>query len=247
MNLTDIIYLNSFSLGSFIAVVFFLMSTFFLLTVKNKSMATRQFGMAYLWMGIFNIGYLVSATVYHPLAAYHRWWTVFTILAAEANFITFFFYFPNEKAPRVAKAVLYLSYFIAIACTVAFAVTSLGADKVYFFSGHYWDFNAEAISKTIGLIIIAFIIIGLSLSLWRTITYKGKERWTVLVIGIIFIISTVAPATINTMSRDGLVTRELFNNSWVLFNVVGFFILLVYYLNNTKDRISFMGKLIGIS
>ncbi|MBN2078030.1 MAG: HAMP domain-containing protein [Spirochaetes bacterium] len=247
MNLIDMIYLNSFSLGSFIAVVFFFMATFFLMAVKNKSQASRQLGIAYLWMGIFNIGYLISATIYHPLAAYHRWLTIFTILAAEASFVTFFFYFPDEKAPRVGKVVLYAGYAIATICTVAFAVVSLKAGKVYFFSGHYWDFDADAISKTIGLVIIGFIVFGLMLCLWRTITHKGRERWTVLVFGLIFIVSTIAPAVLNTMSRDGLIARETFNNSWVLFNVVGFFILLVYYINNTKDRISFMGKLIGIS
>ncbi|HQL84171.1 MAG TPA: methyl-accepting chemotaxis protein, partial [Spirochaetota bacterium] len=64
---------------------------------------------------------------------------------------------------------------------------------------------------------------------------------------VMYLVGTIVPAVLNTMSRDGLVDREVFNNSWVIINLTGFFLLTITYLNNAKDRYSFIGKIIGIA
>ena len=247
MKISNIVYLNSFSLGSLIAVIFFLTTALFLLSVKNKSKASWVIGISFALLGMFNIGYLVSSTIYHPLAAYHRWWTVLIIQIALCVNTIFYFYYPTERAPRFSKILLYVLLAISTGIFIAFAIKTFTVDKVYLFHGHYWDFDADDISKKIAYIIMAYVVLNTGLCFWRFITHRGPERWTVLILGFIYLGATVIPAVTNTMSRDGSIDREFFQNTWVICNVCGFFMYIVYYINKSRDRISFMGKIIGIT
>ena len=116
----DIFYLNAFSIGSLIAVVFFAVIAIFLLSVKDKSKATLHLGLAFAIMSVFNIGYVVSSSVYHPAAAYHRWLTVAMILSGMCHINIFYFYFPTERNPRIAKIFTRVIYAFTIAVTLAF-------------------------------------------------------------------------------------------------------------------------------
>lgn len=215
--------------------------------MKEKSPATKHIGIAFTIMGIFNIGYLVSSSVYHPAAAYHRWLTVLTILLAENHFNYFFFLFPDTKRPLVGRIFLYVSYAVTITATLVFCAATFNADTVFQFAGHYYDFDAEAISRVISLLIIFNILIGICLATWRTLTAKKGEKRVIGSFIFAYILATIVPALLNALSRDGAVSRELFQNSWVVFNVMGFFVIAMIFINNSRDRISFMGKLIGSS
>lgn len=247
MHTGSIFLLNSFSIGSLIAVLFFLATSLFLLTTKKRKPATTQLGIAYGYMGLFNIGYFISATIYHPLAAYHRWITVLMILLAEAHFIIFYFYYPSERRVKVAKFLLRFFYVIDIALFAVFAAITIQSNKVYHFIAHYWDFNADQISRVVALFIIGNILFAMVIAIWRTITTRSKERWTALFIAILFFIATFIPAVANSLSREGVIGRETFQNIWVLFNVLGFFSIIIVYINNSRERMSFLAKLIGIS
>jgi methyl-accepting chemotaxis protein len=242
-----IFYLNSFSLGSLISVLFFITTSLFLFSLKDRSKATTQFGMMFLYLFIFNLAYFVSATVNHPLAAYHRWVTVLTILLTETHAILLFFYFPSEKAPRAARVMTRALYSVSIVAFLGFCAVTVRSPMVYLFFGHYWDFDADRASRVISLFIIAYIFLGIIMAGWRTVTGRGRERWIAFLVGALYIVSTMIPAIANTMSRDGSLDRATFQNIWVIANVVGFFIIIIVYINNSRERISFLGKLIGIS
>ncbi len=241
------IYLHSFSIGSIIGSLFFAIIAFFLLSVKNRSRATFHLGMAFAIMSTFNLGYVISSSIYHPLAAYHRWITVLTILLAICHSNAFYFFYPTEVSRRGAKIFLTLTYALSIAVTLVFVFISLKSEKIYHFRGHYWDFDAEKISKIVAIVIMLYIAINIILCLWRIFTSDKKYRTALILLVITFIFASVIPSIANTLSRDGAISREFFHNTWVIFNVLGFFLLAVVYLNNTSEKISFMGKLIGIS
>lgn len=246
MEFNNIIYFNSFSLGSLIAVVFFVLTAIYMLTIKDKSAATFHLGVGYTLMAVFNGAYFIASTVHHPLAAFHRWITVSTILLVIVHIDAFYFYYATDKYRKAARIFMRASYGVALAFTLLFMVTTATADKVFLFSAHTWDFDADRISEIFSLVIILYIAINFILCMWRFITQKTKERWVVLFMGVTFFCATLVPAVANTMSRDGVLDRDVFQNAWVLFNVLGFFILLIIYVNNTKDRITFIATLIGI-
>lgn len=243
----SIIQFNSFSLGSIIPVIFFFTTGIFLLNTKKKSKATEILGIAYLLLGIFNIGYFISSSIYHPAAAFHRWLTVALILISIVAMGYFFFYFPQPKALRVSKVYLYTGTIIAFITLVAFAIVSLQSNIVFLFRGHYYDFDAEGISKNIGIIIMLFLLSTFILNWWRLFTEKNRDNKIVLLLLFFsIIIGTLVPSVANTLSREGVFDREIFHTAWTLFLLSGFFLVFIIYINNTQDRISFIGKLIGI-
>jgi methyl-accepting chemotaxis protein len=219
----------------------------FFASIKNKSIATRHIATAYLMMSVFNIGYFISATVYHPLAAYHRWLTVILILIAEIHFNGIFLFYPDNRWPRFSRVYMITAYVLAIITSIAFFAVTLNAEKIYLFVSHGYDFNADAISKVVSLLIIANIFFGVGVGIVKAIVTRTGERRVIIALFVTYLFATVVPASLNTLSRDGAVSRDLFQNAWVVFNVLGFFIVAIIYINNVKDRISFMGKLIGIS
>lgn len=242
-----IFLLNSFSLGSLIATLFFITISFFLFSLRKRSQATTHVAKAYLLLAFFNLAYFISSTIHHPLAAFHRWITVITILLTESHMILFFFYYPSEILPRLARSFYIGLYAIAITAFVGFALATINAPIVHLFFGHYWDFDADRAGKLIGLLIILYVLIALIVSITRCVTYKNKERWIALILGLCYFLATFMPAVANTMSRDGALDRATFQNIWVIFNVLGFFLFIIVYFNNAKERVTFLGKLIGIS
>lgn len=247
MELGSIIFLNSFSLGSLIAMVFFTITSVYLLNIRKRSKATFHLGVAYTLMAVFNFGYFIASSIHHPFAAYHRWITVSTILLVIVHISAFYFYYATDMYRKAAKVFMRASYAVAAAFTLLFIIRTATADRIFLFSAHTWDFDADRISQLFSMVIIAYITINLAVCLWRFIVQKSGERWVILTMGIMFFAATLVPAVANTLSRDGLLDRDVFQVTWVMFNVLGFFLLLVIYVNNTKDRISFIATLIGIS
>ncbi len=243
----EIIQLHSFSIGSLIGVAFFALISIFLFSEKERSKATFHIGFAYTIMLFFNFAYFISSSVYHPIAAYHRWITVLLILLAIVHFSAFYFYFPSERNPRGVRIYLRVMYTITIAITLAFIAATLLSDKVFLFRGHYWDFDAEVASKRVGIAIMLYLLGLVGVNIWRIIVAQKGERGMLGLMLAAVLVGTVVPAITNTLSRDGVFSREVFHNAWVVFNVSGFFLLIVIYLNNTKERFSFMGKLVGIT
>jgi methyl-accepting chemotaxis protein len=242
----SVILFNSFSLGSFIPAIFFFTTGFFLYNTKDRSQATTAISIGYIIEGIFNIGYFISSSIYHPLAAYHRWITVSTILVTITYMGYLYFFFPYPKAQKVSRFYLFSGLSIAFVCFVIFAITTLKSDIVYLFRGHYYDFDAEEISAKIGIIIMIGILFTYILQWWRFFTSDKEDKKTIALLFIFTVIGTIVPSITNTLSRQGLIDREVFHTSWTLFNLLGFFLIFIVYINNSKDRFSFLGKLIGI-
>lgn len=243
----DIIQLHSFSIGSLIAVAFFALIAIFLFSEKERSKATFHIAFGYMIMAFFNFAYFISSSVYHPVAAYHRWVTVLLILLAIVHITAFYFYFPSERNPKGARIYVRLMYALTITIALAFIVVTLLSDKVFLFRGHYWDFDAEVASKRVGVAIMLYLLGLVGVIIWRIIVAQKGERGMLGLMLAAVLVATVTPSVTNTLSRDGLFSREVFHNAWVVFNVSGFFLLIVIYLNNTKERFSFMGKLVGIT
>lgn len=242
----SIILFNSFSLGTIIPIIFFLTTGFFLYNTKDKSEATTILAKALIILGVFNFAYFISSSVYHPLAAYHRWLTIITILLSIAYLGYFYFFYPYPRAPRAAKVYLIIGYILSFGALIAFIIISLQSDIVFLFRGHYYDFDAEEISKQIGILIMVGISCSFVVLWWRFFTGNKEEKKILLLLFLFTVIGTVVPSTTNTLSREGVIDRDVFHTAWTLFNLLGFFLVFIVYINNSKERFSFLGKLIGI-
>ncbi|HNV46016.1 MAG TPA: SpoIIE family protein phosphatase [Spirochaetota bacterium] len=240
-------YLNYFSVGMLIPVLFHLFLAIFLFSIRNRSKATFHLAMGYALWVVFNLAYFAANSFYHPLAAYHRWFTVGSVLFIITHFNMIHFYFPDERAPRFGRIYFIVSYAVAALVSLAFIASTIHGRTVYQINAHYWDFDADTFSKYFSLLMLLYIFIQLPLALWRTVTTKSRDRWISLTMGIFLFVSGLAPGVTNTLSRDGAMDRELYQVSWVIFNVLCFAAAAIIYLNSTRDRTSFIGKLITIT
>ncbi len=242
----SIVLFNSFSLGTIIPIIFFLTTGFFLYNTKDKSRSTNTMAKSYILTGIFNIGYFISSSIYHPLAAFHRWLTVLFILVAITYFGYFYFFYPETRRPTLSKVYLYTGFSVSAISLIAFIIVSLQSNIIYQFRGHYYDFDAEVISKNIGIIIMLGLLSSYIVAGWRIATSPKDDKKVILLFLLFSMVGTVVPSITNTLSRSGKIDREVFHTTWTLLNLLGFFLMFIAYINNSKDRISFLGKLIGI-
>ena len=241
------LFFNFLSFGALIAVIFSLLIAIFLLVLPNKSRSTVYLGLTFLCTGLFNVGYVVAQMWYDPAAAFHRWGTVFWVLIVIVNMTQFLFYFPENKNRTLSRVFAIVQYVLAAAFSGYFFMSTLNEDKVFFFTGHYWDFNAQKPSLIVALAIFSFVFIFLCVGIWKTIVNKGMERWATLAIVIGFLAASVVPSITNIASRDGSLDRGIHQTGAVLLFVLGLFVIVIVYINSTKDTTSFMAKIVGIS
>jgi len=245
---TKYILFNFFSFGTLLVTIFTFALAYFFLTLSNKSESTFHLGIGFLFLAFFNTGYFVAAFCYHPIAAYHRWITGGFVLPALLHFGQFFFKYPIDSNPKLSNRVMKAMWIVAIIADVIFIAGTWNADRKFHFTGHYWDFDAEPISKMLAALIavysiISFVIIGG----WRIYVIKTKERSVLIKILVAMLIAAVTPNITNIMSRDGALDRSAYLISLTLFFVIGFFIISIVYVNSTKDRTTFMVKIVGLT
>ncbi|MFN3604779.1 MAG: SpoIIE family protein phosphatase [Leptonema sp. (in: bacteria)] len=243
------VYLNFLSFGSMLAASFAFFFFTFLITIKDKSPYTVALAKTSFYQGFFYIGYFISAMFYHPLAAEHRLLTVGFIYPALIYFLQFVFLLPENTWPKVQKAFLYAQWIVGLLLLGIFFYITRNADFKFHFTGHYWDYDAEFISKIVAYFIMLYIFLTPIVSIIKIIHYRKvkKYRNALILYMITMLIGTVAPGILNTLSRDGVVERGIFLNVLVISVVTMLFILSVLYINITEDRTTFMAKIIGIT
>lgn len=241
------IYFNYFTFGSIVSFLFTFSLGVFLMTLSGRSKSTFHLGLAFFFMSMMSLGYSFAAAVYLPFAAYHRWFTAGFVLPAILHFTQWLFYFPEESNRRTRKVFQYGQWAIAILLNAVFIYVTLHSEKKFHFTGHYWDFDAEGISKIVAIAIISYIGIVAAVGVFRTYQVKTHDRWTILQITIALLIASVVPSALNAMSRDGVVDRGTYLTIFVMMTVLGFFFIAILYINTTTDRTSFMLKIVGVT
>ncbi|MCP4136255.1 MAG: SpoIIE family protein phosphatase [bacterium] len=248
MEFFDSLQINFFSIAALIPTCFdIFLAYLFLVTIKKKSKATFHLGMAYIFVAIFNFAYFIAAGFYDSGAAYHRWLTVGVILITETHINMFLYHLHENKYPRFARGFLIAQYVVAFLVTGYFIYSTIGSDKIFHFRGDYWDFDLDGASIIVGRVVQVYVLIAIAITIWKFATIKSKKRWNVIFLSLTYLIVSAAPSVLNIISRTGSMDRGMFQVSWDLLNILGFFLLSIVYINTTKDKTSFITKIISIS
>ncbi|MBN1531748.1 MAG: SpoIIE family protein phosphatase [Spirochaetes bacterium] len=240
------VYFNFFSIGWLIALSFYVVSAIFCFTIKNRSRAAFHLGMAFVMAAIGSAAYAISASIYLPIASMNRYFTISSTMGTLTFATQFFFCFPDDDYRKQRSVLLVGMWAIIIVATLLFMYRSISSGYQYLFLGHVWDFKLDELSKAIGYVILLFALIAIGSGVWRFAVTKGRVRWAVLMCAISIAIVSVIPSVANILSRDGAIGRETYLILLVALSVVGFFLVLIIFINNTRDRTTFMTKVIGI-
>lgn len=241
------IYFNFFTIGALIPVVFHLLITIFFFSIPDKSRATYHLGYAYFFATLLNFAYVIAASYYHPAAIYHRWLTVGVIMLAETHYTLFIYNYPKSGDPKTERILWIFMYLLSFAVTAAFIWTTLRSSAIYHFDGHYWDFDADEISKWVGIVLGLYIVPFIVIFIYKIFITGRRERIVVMLLGAAYLVGSLIPAIANALSREGLIDRQIFQITWAMVNIFGFFFLAIIYINNTRDKSTFMAKIVGIS
>lgn len=241
------ILLNFYTIGSLIPTAFTMLGMVFIFTIPNRSKASSSLGWMMTSLTFFHIGYVLASSIYSPLGSYHRWFTGISILFAVVFITRFFFYFLEERALKAGKWIYYSMFTVGVIHGIYFLISSLNAVQFFSFESHYWDFNMQQASKVVAYFIMIFVLIMILTGIWKTIVLKGRNRRVMIITLLSFFISTVPPGILNTMSREGLIAHSVYINAYDILVVIALFSVIILFINNTKDRTSFMAKIIGIS
>ncbi len=246
MNLIDHFYANFFTVGALIPTAFDIFLAYIFFSVKDKSKPTFHLGIAFLYLAIFNFGYFIASGFYHPNAAFHRWITVGFIMLHLTHVNMFMLNIHKEINAKYSRIFLILQYAVSLAVFAVFFLETINADKIFVISAHHWDFNADEISSSIGILIIAYLIVFSAITFWKIISIKGRVRYLILFIGISYLIGSIIPSFANVLSRDGILDRGTFQVLWDLFSLAGLYFMVIGYLNYTQDRFPLMAKIVSI-
>jgi HAMP domain-containing protein len=242
------IYFNFYSFGTLLVSIFTFLLAGFYLTLPNKSRSTLHLGIAFFLLFLFTTGYFFAAAFYVKEAAFHRWITGGAILPAIIHFGQFFFHYERNTHPRVAKAFLLVQWGIAILLILYFFSVTYSSPKKFHFTGHYWDFDAEPVSKLLAIFIVIFSLINfLFIGVWKAFIFKGRDRLIILMLVAATLVAATVPNITNLKSRDGALERSTYLLALVISFVIGFFLVSVIYINSTRDRTTFMAKIVGIT
>ncbi|MCB1137455.1 MAG: SpoIIE family protein phosphatase [Leptospiraceae bacterium] len=243
----DSFFLTYYSVSSLIGLVMGLTMGIYFLSVRNSSGAMKFLAMLLICAGLMNVAYFISSSFIEPLAAYHRWMTVPVGLLMSVAPAQLFFHYPNNRWPRAARISLIAQLLTVVLPVAFFLISSIDVPLLYHFDGHYWDLVAEKPTKIVALAILANSVFQLVIGGMKIAVTGGRERWVILGLVIFLFGCGFAQGITNSLSRDGTVGRDVFQTTFSLTIVLGLFAVTVIYMNNTRDRTTFLAKIIGIS
>lgn len=182
-----------------------------------------------------------------PASAYLRWLVIIGAMAGASYLTSFFLSYPEVYFPRFKKYLFWIMNTIVVIVTGYFVYISLTAGRLFFFSGHYWDFPVPVFYKVYALIVLGFFVTFSLVALVQIFKMPKESRFASASILIAFILVTILPGIMNAQSRDGAIGRGLYQTITDLVLVVGLFVANVVYINNTKDKTTIISRIIGIS
>ncbi|MCB1323043.1 MAG: SpoIIE family protein phosphatase, partial [Leptospiraceae bacterium] len=243
---SGIIYVNYYTVGTAIVLCICALITYFATTLPERSRASLHIAFGFGYMGGMGAAYMLSAMIYDPTAAFHRWITVGFVLPAATHCTQIFLHFPNTTRPRLARGLLIGQYIMAILVSGYFMYQTLQVPRIFHFDGDYWDFAADDLSKNVAYVILAYLAVMLGAGIWRMIVTPGRRLALGLILGALLTIS-VLPSIANALSRDGALDRTLYVILWDVMVVTGGFFLVIVYINFSNERSHFMVKIAGVS
>ena len=246
LDLIQNFYLNYYTIGVLTGLFMTSLIAVFLALLPSKSTPTKYLIIIYFTGAMLTLGYTLVQGLYFP----SKWIRVYLLIAITLNHlftIQLFFHFPSNTHPRLAKSFLYVQGFTFLLLDIFLIVKSIGVGVVYDFAGHYFEIDSPLALKIYGMVVLLNIFLITGVGIWKTIITPKKERFALIFINIGIFCTLFIPGLVNVLNKTGLVSRTVYISLFCLFTIIGLFMVIVSYINNTSDKTTFMFKIVGVS
>lgn len=238
---------NYFFIGSIVHALFLAYCAQLLFRMPKRSAASTQLAVVHLISVFFSLSYAATHGFYTLPNFFVRWLNFYTALAAALHAAAFFHAFPTVRSPRTLRLTLILGHAVILLVTAYLAIGMANAPLYYLFNSHFWDSDTLPLQKIASLVILAYFLHFCGVGLWRGFVERGAPRRAVWLIAAAYFLATVPSGVLQVLSRDNLVERSFYMTSFVILNLLGYFCVIVVYINVTQDRSSILGRITGIS
>ncbi len=240
-------YLNYLSILNIVTYVVTLLGAVLFLRIKHKSEATKNLGLGLLFYSGISIVFTFQFGVYNPIAATVRALLIICALKASIYFTQFFLTYPNISNRDFAKKLKVSQWIIALSVDAYAIYTCLTSEKIFRNHGEYWDITATTYPIIASIFLLSFYFIFIGVAVWkiRSIPKKSRRKPIVLLLGILFCVTL--PALGSFLSNTGMLDRTTFFSLYAVNTTLGWFVVIVTYINVTKDQTTFLTKISGIS
>ncbi|MCB1159200.1 MAG: hypothetical protein KDK45_16990, partial [Leptospiraceae bacterium] len=225
MNLFEHFYLNFYGLSLLGGMISWTFAVIFIFLLKQKSKPTKFLAWNIFAGSITYYAYMVSQSFYEPYMTV-RILALIPILFFYPLQSYFLLNFPTEVSSRFQKITVSINFSSAILVSIVIIISSLKAKVVYKFDGHFFDFDMPVAIKIYGFAVLYFVFYTLAITIWRFIKAPAQDKYYAGFIILGVFIEGVPSAVLNVLNRLGLVSRQFFFTFYVLFVMLGIFIIL---------------------
>jgi HAMP domain-containing protein len=187
------------SIGVFLVFLIVLIQTIYLIFKKDKKTPTYWLIGLFAGFSVMLFGYFLAYSIYDPIGAYHRYFTVF-VLFANANMTGFAYSFPRNEFKEEEKYAVPSAFIIAVIGYLHFIYKTLGTEKFYNFTAHFYNFDFGATTSVFILILFLWPLIVL---IRKTILYSSYDG-----------------NLLNNLKSDNSMNSKIYNS--LLYFLVGF-------------------------
>jgi HAMP domain-containing protein/serine phosphatase RsbU (regulator of sigma subunit) len=246
MELINSFYLNFYSVAMLSSAFLCLLAGTFLFLIPDKSKTTVHLGLSVIFGGLFSLGYFLSQGSYHSYPIIRPMLLIF-ILIHQIHTVQFILRFPDHNKPKFTRKFHFGHYIISIPFILALFYTGITGDQTYDFNGHYYEMNNPNLLKYYSVLALINAILITGFLIWKVKITKTGERGALMVILASLFLAEIGGATLNVLNKLGFIDRAGFISFFANLTILGYFGVLVAYINKTKDKTTFMFKVVGAS
>ncbi len=263
---------NYYSIGSIIATIFVAFLAIFYLQSNRKLKSTRTLGIVFLLLVPFNASVSYSFMMYHWSGAYYIIVSSLSILFAFMYLTKFALIYPDKKLPKYTKSIFILQLIIVIVTMTIYtkfalqskiklsSISHCGIFSLPFahipiknfllwlitamFFGFYYDMS---INTFIFNLLFWFMLVTVIVTIYKGTKLNKNERKSLFIVVGCIILAFMIPTATNLASALNRLDRTTHLLIFVFTTVLGYFMVFILYINTTKEKTSFMDKILGIT
>lgn len=235
----DDFYLNKYSLAIFWNIIFQTSCWLAVLKIAYQRKATKYLAYYFFSGVLVTIGYFLSHSYLNILAVLGRCLALISICLIPIHFAQFLYFLTHKK--RSKKFSLYILLQIStLIVIIGYLIYAFFNHRIILnFTTHYYELVSASFLK---YFLPYILLLNLTLSAYHSLIAIRTRNHILLLFALVFFLLSVVPAiSINFFGRNVymFVLSQL--------HIGASFLLMLLYVNHSKEKTSFSAKIAGIS